>query len=86
MSSQKTTRTTTSFLDPPGEPLKGFRPPTNYEIVKLRSFIQSGEMIKDDRTVIVKMIPQIYAIWKKVHPAIPLRSERSVKKKVGPYV
>ena len=41
-------------------------------------------MIKDDRTVIVKMIPQIYAIWKKVHPAIPLRSERSVKEQLVP--
>ena len=71
MSSQKT-RTTTPFFYPPGEPLKGFRPPTNYEIVKLRNFIQSGEMIKDDRTVIVKMIPQKYAIWKKVHPAIKI--------------
>ena len=75
----KKTRLNISFFDPPGEELKGSRPPTIYEIVKYKNFLKySTSSDTNDRDLIKIILPKLMGIWSKVHPALPLRTELSI--------
>jgi len=72
------TRTHASFFDPPGEDLKGSRPPSIHEIIKFKNLNKVLYPEKTERELIKVILPPILDIWRKVHPAIPIRSENSL--------
>ena len=67
-----------SEFDPVGEPLKGFRPPTLLEILKLRNFYKNQDFNLKNRDLAEKVYPESLALWQKVHCSLPLRTKASI--------
>lgn len=67
-----------SFFDPPGKLLCETRPPTIYDIVRYRNFLEKRENDKTDSALLKVIVPKLIAIWKKVHPSLILRTEKAI--------
>lgn len=73
------TRGKSHDFSPVGEQLPSHRPATYGEILKLRNHYLNINPEGEIRAMITNnIIPDILSIWKKIHPALVLRSDNSM--------